>query len=353
MDTHDNLYTFTDRKAGLKAIVAMHRPRSGVAMGATRLYPYASEGEAIEDALRLSRAMTYKAACAGLPVGGGKAVIIADPAQKTEALLRSYGRFIQGLGGQFITGQDMNLSQADVAVMAEMTEHVTGVLDTGLNPAITTAQGVIAGMRAAVQARFGTRSLASVSVAVQGVGAVGGLVVELLRAEGAKVAVADLDAERAAAIADRYDARVAPPNQILTLDVDVVAPCGRGGILTPQSIPMIKAAIVAGAANNQLADPERDGLLALRRGIVYCPDFVINAGGLIEVYYQHFGYDRAIVEAKLAAIESTIGEVLAASREQAISAHDAAVQLGQQRLVEPAPAIPPRRAASIAAERAV
>ena len=274
---HENILRFSDEQAGLIAIVSIHRPLHGVAMGGTRLLPYGCEEDAVADALRLSEAMTLKAACAGLPVGGAKAVIIAAPAAKTEALLRSYARFIESLRGRFITGQDMNVTADDVRTMAQETRFIVGIGGASEGPAAMTARGVFAGLRGALRVRHGATSFAGVKVAIQGVGAVGARLAEFLVDQGAEVVVADLDQARAADVAARLGARVAPVALIHLEDVDIFAPCGRGGSISNQVIPLLKATIVGGAANNQLVDEAGGSFLLKRRGIAYCPDFVINA----------------------------------------------------------------------------
>lgn len=280
-DGHEQVCLFSDEATGLRAVVAIHSTARGAAVGGTRFKPYASDGEAIDDALRLSRAMSYKAALAGLPTGGGKAVIVGDPQRlKSRGLLLAYGRFIDRLGGIYATGEDVGMSMADVDVVGEATRFVGGTSDGSGDPSIHTAAGVIHGLEAAAMRRLGRDSFDGLRVAVQGLGAVGMGVAERLHAAGAELVIADVREDAVIQASTRFEAEVAPVDAIHAAQVDIFCPCALGGGVTEASAAEIKAAAVAGAANNQLASAEAGRRLA-ERGILYAPDYVVNAGGLI------------------------------------------------------------------------
>ncbi len=331
---HEKVLFCSDRESGLRAIVAIHSTRRGPALGATRLWPYPDEDAALADVLRLSRGMTLKAACAGLDVGGGKAVIIARPEDKSDGLFRAYGRFVESLAGSFVTGTDVNTTIADMEIVRRETRHVLnkpsasgGAGDTGH----ITALGVLCGMRAAVEQRLG-RDLAGVRVAVQGLGKVGENLCRLLAAAGAELHVADVRPEVAARVARTCAARVVAPDDLFGLEVDVVAPCALGAILNEATIPRLRCAVVAGGANNQLADETRDGLALHRRGITYVPDFVLNAGGLISVVDELVGGGRAGVLAQVHAIHATVAEILDEAARRDLSPVVAAVTIAESRI---------------------
>jgi leucine dehydrogenase len=329
---HSDVIHCHDPDTGLRAIIAIHDVRLGRAMGATRLYPYASDQAALDDALRLRRGMTHKAACAGIPVGGAKGVIIADPRQKTERLLRSYGRFVDRLGGRFITGQDVNLDLADVAILRAETPHVVGTSRRDGGPAPVTARGVVLGMSAAVGARRGTGSLKDIRVAVQGTGNVGREVCRLLAERGARLVVADVEPGRSAAVAAEHGAVQVGPEDIYEADVDVFAPCALGAVLSAQTIPRLRAEIVAGAANNQLAEEDADAVRLKNRGILYCPDFVINAGGLIHVYQEFLGYEEQVVSRKLLGIAASLRVIFQEAVAERTTTAAAARRLAERRV---------------------
>ena len=293
---HERVLVCSNPEVGLRAIIAVHSNVLGPGLGGVRMWPYASTEEALLDALRLSRGMTYKAAVAGVQLGGGKAVIIGDPKKdKSEVLFRAFGRAVESLGGRYITAEDVGTNARDMEWIATETRWVTGLpIDRGGSgdPSPVTARGVLSGIRAAAQKRWGSPSLAGRTVAVQGLGNVGGFLAGFLHHEGALVVGCDID--RAAVEAARDGNGVVPvePDAIYDVEADVFAPCALGAILNPQTIPRLKVGIVAGGANNQLAEPERDGAALEGRGILYAPDFVINAGGLINVYSEYVGYDR-------------------------------------------------------------
>jgi leucine dehydrogenase len=288
---HAQVLFCQDSDTALKAIIAIHDASFGRAMGATRLWPYASEQDALRDVLRLSQGMTYKAACAGIPVGGAKGVIIADPRQKTDTLLAAYARFVEGLNGQFITGQDVNLSLQDVQTMRQITPHIVGVAAETGGPVLMTAIGVVSGIQAAIQHRWGQSSLSGLKVAVQGVGNVGAQLCRLLHAQGAQLLVSDVNAANLKKMHQDYGAMIVDPQEIYHVEADVFAPCALGGVLNSHTIPLLKAPIIAGSANNQLADEDISSALIRQQNILYCPDYVINAGGLINVYHEFIGYN--------------------------------------------------------------
>ena len=303
-----------DQDSGLKAIIAVHDRTLGPAAGGCRMHPYASEAEALRDALRLSQGMTRKSALAGLPFGGGKAVIIGDPRQdKTERLLASMGDFVESLGGRYLTGEDSGIGVDDIRVMATRTAHVGGLqsgAEHGGDPSPTTAFGVYLAMRAAVGHRLGRDTMDGLRVAIQGLGQVGLHLAGLLTADGARVFGTDVQADLISrAVAKFGIAPVADPAEILATPADVFAPCALGAILNRTSIAGLKAAIVAGAANNQLATAG-DGDRLHQRGILYCPDFLINAGGIIDIHHQRLGSSRTRMRAHVQRIPDTLLEVI-------------------------------------------
>lgn len=281
---------------GLKAIIAIHDTTLGPALGGCRMYPYASEEEAVEDVLRLARGMTYKAAASGLNLGGGKAVIIGDPKKhKSEMLFRAFGKLVDSLGGRYITAEDVGTNVYDMEFISHETPYVTGVDITrggSGDPSPFTAFGVLQGQKASLQKVYGSTSLAGRSVAVQGIGHVGVHLVEFLLKEGATVFAADLDTERTEKLKERLPGvEIVSPDEVLFLDVDIVAPCAMGGVVDDDSIDKFRCKIIAGAANNQLRRSEH-GQQLKERGILYAPDYVINAGGLMNVYQEFEGYSR-------------------------------------------------------------
>lgn len=311
-DDHEQLVFGSDRASGLRAIIAVHDTTLGPGVGGCRMYPYAGDDAALDDVLRLSRMMTYKSALAGLPQGGGKSVIIGDPrTAKTPALLRAMGRFIDTLGGRYVAAEDSGTSVEDLRGMGAVTPHVTGIGATehGGDPSPNTAQGVFVAIRTALEHRSGRRDLAGLRVAVQGLGHVGYHLAGLLRAQGAQVLAADLNADTLQRAVAELGVEATPGENILFADVDVLAPCALGGVLNAETIPHLRAGIVAGAANNQLREPG-DGVRLLERGILYCPDFLINAGGIIDVYYQRSGLQRASLHAHIERIGERLQQVL-------------------------------------------
>ena len=284
-----------DKASGLRAIVALHSTALGPALGGCRMWPYANEAEALTDVLRLSQAMSYKHAVAKTPHGGGKSVILADPARdKSEALLRAFGRFIERLGGRYVVAEDVGTTADDMAVIRRETSAVAGISTAAGgsgDPSPVTAYGVFCGIKAAVRFRLGRDNLTGLKVAVQGVGHVGYALAKYLRDAGANLFVSDLDAAAVAAAASALGASPVGADEIYDLPADIFAPCALGATVNRRTIPRLKAAIVAGAANNQLAEPA-DGAALAARGILYAPDYVINAGGIINIACERGGYDR-------------------------------------------------------------
>ena len=328
---HEQVLFCHNPEQNLKAIIAIHDASLGSAMGATRLWPYASEAEALRDVLRLSRGMTYKAACANIPVGGGKAVIIADPKAKTSDLLRAYGRFVNSLNGRFVTGQDVNLCPSDVREICQETKYVVGVSEKSGGPALITAYGVLFGIKAAVE--FSSRKrLDELKVAIQGLGNVGSNLCKLLSEKGATLFVTDINSERRAEMKRLYGATVVEPDEIYGLDVDVFSPCALGATLNDSTIPLLKASIVAGSANNQLENEQLHSKLLKSKGILYCPDYVINAGGLINVYNEMIGYEEDKAFKQLNGIYDTLLEIFNIAQQQDITNFEAAQKLAEERI---------------------
>jgi len=313
-DEHEGVHLFTDPASGLHCVIAIHSTALGPAGGGVRFWHYANSGEAITDALRLSRGMSYKNAMAGLPMGGGKAVVLADANRtKSEAMLQAFGRAIQSLGGRYVTAEDVGMSDKDMVVISSETKFVTGLPvesgQAGGNPGPSTALGVYLGVKAAAARGLGAADMKGVRVAIQGVGSVGGGLAKLLAANGAELILADVDAARAQALAAELGGRAVAADEILAVEADIVSPNALGAILTEQSIAALKAKVIAGGANNQLATPE-DGRRVHERGILYAPDYVINAGGIINVCLEYFGEgNRAEVEARIHKIPERLNEV--------------------------------------------
>ena len=314
-DDHEGVHLFSDRESGLSAIIAIHSSALGPAAGGVRFWHYADHRAAITDALRLSRGMSYKNAMASLPLGGGKGVILApEPgATVTTAQLEAFGRAVESLGGRYVTAEDVGMSEERMKVVATRTRHVSGLPvaagGAGGDPGPVTARGVYLGVKAAAKRGLGADSMAGVRVAVQGVGSVGGGVARLLARDGARLVLADVDAARAKALAEELGAEAVAADAILTLETDILSPNALGAILTETSIPQLRAKVVAGGANNQLAT-RRDGHRLHERGILYAPDYVINAGGIINVGLEYLGQgNMAEVQARVDKIPERLIEV--------------------------------------------
>lgn len=325
-----------DRPSGLKAIIAIHDTTLGPALGGCRMWNYDTEEEAITDALRLARGMTYKAAAAGLNLGGGKSVIIADPKKdKTEALLRAFGRAVESLNGRYITAEDVGTAVSDMEYIRVETRYVTGLTKVkggSGDPSPVTAYGVYKGMKACANWVYETPSLRNRKVAVQGAGNVGYNLAKHLTEEGAQVWICDIDEGNAARARDDFGATVVSVDEIYDLDVDIFAPCALGGVINDETIPRLKAKIIAGAANNQLKDETRHGQQLHERGICYAPDFVINAGGLMNVYEELEGYNRERALQKVSQLYDAITNILAASQDGDIPTYKAANEVAEKRI---------------------
>lgn len=332
---HEKVAFWSDREVGLRAIIAIHDTTLGPALGGTRMWPYASEEKALMDVLRLSEGMTYKASVAGLDLGGGKAVIIGDPARdKSEALFRSYGRFVESLNGKYITAEDVGTRVDDMVYVSMETRHVTGLPAShggSGDPSPLTAFGVYKGMKACTRAVLGSESLGNLTIAIQGLGKVGYTLAEYLTGEGARVIASDINVQAATHARRDLGVEIVDPEKIYDVDCDVFAPCALGGIINDNTIPRLRSRIIAGSANNQLRD-ERHGYELQRRGILYAPDFVINAGGLISVAIELGAYGPSEARAKAAAIYGTISRIIACSNEENIPTHVAACRLARERI---------------------
>ncbi|HEY7137118.1 MAG TPA: Glu/Leu/Phe/Val dehydrogenase dimerization domain-containing protein [Acidimicrobiia bacterium] len=333
---HEQVVFVADRPSGLRAVIAVHSTALGPSLGGIRFWCYDSEADAVRDVLRLSEAMTLKAAAAGLHQGGGKAVVLVDDPDRprSEASLRAMGRAIDELGGRYIAAEDVGATQRDMDVIAQETPWVTGVDEAvggSGDPSPVTAYGVVHAMRAVCAEVFGTPDVADRRVVVQGAGHVGAHLVNMLREAGASVAVADANADRAVDVARRYGARAVDATLALTEPCDVLAPCALGGVIAAEVVDRLQCRAIVGAANNQLADPSVADALAAR-GIVYAPDFVVNAGGIINIAEEFVGYSRDRALARAAGIEQTTGRVLAAARERGVTPETAARDLARSRI---------------------
>ena len=335
---HEQVVFCHDSATGLKAIIAIHNTTLGPALGGTRMWNYESEEQALEDVLRLSRGMSFKAAISGLELGGGKAVIIGDARKdKSEALMRKFGEFVNSLGGKYITAEDVGMSTKDMEYVRMETKHVTGIPESmggSGDPSPVTAYGVYMGMKASAKYRWGSDSLVGKTVVVQGIGHVGENLVKHLTQEGATVIINDINEKKLAKISKQFGVKIVMGDAIYDLDMDIYAPCALGATLNPETIARLKCAIVSGAANNQLADENRDGKLLLEKGIVYAPDFLINAGGLINVYSEMNGYDRKDALKQTKEIYTTTLEILQKAESEGITTHSAALQIAKRRIAD-------------------
>ncbi|MGI2109218.1 Glu/Leu/Phe/Val dehydrogenase dimerization domain-containing protein [Shewanella frigidimarina] len=304
-DEHEQVVFCHDKQSGLKAIIAVHNTNLGPAVGGCRMWNYQSDDEALTDVLRLSRGMTYKNALAGLTMGGGKAVIIADPkTTDREALFLAFGRFVNSLGGKYYSAEDVGVSTSDIMIASRETEFVAGLEGKSGDPSPLTALGTYLGIKAAVKHQRGVDSLKGIKVSVQGVGHVGYYLCKHLHNAGAELIVTDIHQASLDRVATEFGATVVAPQDIYTQDVDVYAPCALGATLNDTTLPLLKATIVAGCANNQLAEV-RHGEKLKQMGILYAPDYVINAGGIINVSFEK-NYDAAASTAKVEQIYNTL-----------------------------------------------
>ena len=337
-DDYEQVVFCHDRRSGLRAIIAVHSTRLGPALGGTRFYPYPTESEGLEDVLRLAKAMTYKAAAAGLDLGGGKAVILGDPARdRTEALIRAYARHVDALGGRYLTAEDVGTTQDDMDLVRKETRFVTGVsqeLGGSGDPSEATAYGVLWAMKAVAQRLWGDMSLTGRHVAVAGVGKVGSALLTHLVAEKARITVADVTDAAVARAMSQTGAEAVPPEKIHAVDCDIYSPCAMGGALSMETIPELRCAAVVGSANNQLAGGVESARLLAEVGVLYAPDFVANAGGLINIAEELApgGYrpERAAVAVRR--IYDTVGSVLQAADDDGVTTAEAADRLAERRI---------------------
>ncbi len=335
-DNHEQVVFCNDKETGLKAIIGIHNTNLGPALGGTRMWNYKNEAEALQDVLRLSRGMSYKAAITGLKLGGGKAVIIGDAkTQKTDALMRKFGEFVHSLGGKYITAEDVGMETRDMDIVNDVTPYVTGISESrggAGNPSPVTAYGVFMGIKAASKYKFGTDNLSGKKILVQGIGHVGESIVEMAAKEGAKVIINDINKEQLERVSKKYGATIHHDLDIYGLDVDIYAPCALGATINDDTINRIKAQVIAGAANNQLQDEVKHGRLLKEKGIAYAPDFLINAGGIINVYAEIAKYDRSEIIKQTENIFNTTLEIFKLSDEKQISTHQAAFNIAQARI---------------------
>ncbi len=335
-DNHEQIVFCNDKDTGLKAIIGIHNTVLGPALGGTRMWNYSNEWEALNDVLRLSRGMTFKSAITGLNLGGGKAVIIGDAkTQKTPELMKRFGEFVHSLSGRYITAEDVGMETEDMDLVREVTPYVTGISESkggAGNPSPITAYGVFMGMKAAAQYKFGSDILEDKVVYVEGIGNVGEALVEHLVNEGANVTISDINRERLEMIRDKYDVKIYDGHDLYSEEMDIYAPCALGATINDNTIDKIKAQVIAGAANNQLADEDKHGLILQERNIVYAPDFLINAGGIINVYAELEDYGRQEIMRKTENIYNTTLEILDRAKANQITTNDAAMRIATERI---------------------
>jgi leucine dehydrogenase len=332
---HEQVLYCHDKETQLKAIVAIHDTTLGPALGGCRFWNYRDETEALIDVLRLSRGMTYKASVAGLRLGGGKAVIIGNPSRlKSEKFFRAFGAFVNSLNGRYITAEDVNITVEDMSNIAKETRYVSGLSGGSGDPSPLTALGVFYGIKASIEYKTRNSALRGLSVAVQGCGAVGRNLCKLLHEEGVRLIVSDLNRSSADFIAKEFGAKVVGVEEIHRVEADVFSPCALGGILNEKSIPELQAPIVAGAANNQLLDEQRDGIRLKEKGLLYAPDYVINAGGLINVAHELSGYSDELAKSDTKRIYQTTLKVFEIAQKNNITTNQASDELALKRINE-------------------
>lgn len=332
---HEQVVFCRNDAVGLRAIIAIHDTTLGPAIGGCRLYDYATEADALRDALRLARGMTYKAAVAGLDLGGGNAVILGDPSIKSEALFRAFGRHVQSLGGRFVTAEDMNTNVEDMNWIRRETKWVTGTdarhAGSG-DPSPVSAWGVFHGIRACLEVVYGSSEVAGRKVAIQGVGNVGFHLARYLHEAGARLVVADINTRNLKRALDKFGGEVVEGDDIFRADVDVFAPCAIGGIVNARTIGLIRAPIIAGGANNVLEDEEADSRLLAQKQITYAPDYVINAGGLMSVYSELRGWPNPKAMSDAESIFETVKRVLHKAQAEGVSTITASNRLAEERI---------------------
>lgn len=335
---HEQIVFCHDKDTGLKAIIGIHNTVLGPALGGTRMWKYANEWEAVNDVLRLSRGMTYKSAISGLNLGGGKAVIIGDAkTEKTPEMMVKFGQFIHSLSGKYITAEDVGTTTPDMDLIRDVTPHVTGISESrggSGNPSPVTAYGVYMGMKAAARHQFGSDSLSGKKVLVQGTGHVGETLIDYLTKEGALVQITDINEARLEEVASKYAAQIYRGEDIYSADVDIYAPCALGATVNDETIQKLKAKVIAGAANNQLANEVVHGRMLQEKGILYAPDFLINAGGIINVYGEIVGYGKEEALKRTENIYNTTLEIFNFAEANNITTQQAAMAIAQNRIDE-------------------
>ncbi|MGY3795072.1 Glu/Leu/Phe/Val family dehydrogenase [uncultured Aquimarina sp.] len=333
---HEQVVFCQDKDTGLKAIIGVHNTILGPALGGTRMYNYQTEWDALNDVLRLSRGMTYKAAITGLNLGGGKAVIIGDPKTvKTPALMRRFGEFVHTLGGKYYTAEDVGMETSDMDTVREVTPYVTGISEEkggAGNPSPVTAYGVYMGMKASAKFAYGTDNLEGKKILVQGIGHVGEELVRLTAEEGANVIIADINQERLEQVSAAYGVDIYRGQDLYAEEADIYAPCALGATINNDTIDKLKVKVIAGAANNQLATENIHGPLLQERGIVYAPDFLINAGGIINVYAEIEGYGREQIKSKTENIYNTTLDILNKAKATGMTTNAAAMSIAEERI---------------------
>lgn len=336
---HEQVLSCLDEASGYHGLIAIHNTALGPAVGGTRFWSYASEEDAITDVLRLARGMSYKNAFAGIPLGGGKSIIIGDNRRTDrEVVFRAHGRFVETLGGRYITAEDVGTSMSDMEYVRMETRHVAGLAGRSGDPSPVTAHGVFKAIQASAKFRWGADTLAGRTVAVQGCGNVGYYLAKELRRAGARLVATDTSQDRLKRVHEEFDAVVVPPVEIYGVEADIFAPCALGGIINDQTIPQLKVEIVAGAANNQLLET-RHGLALEDRGILYAPDYVANAGGIINGCIELLGWDRSYTLNRVREIYDKLLMVFETAKTEKITTREAADRLAERRLQAARPAV--------------
>ncbi|UNY98874.1 NAD-binding protein [Zhouia spongiae] len=335
-DNHEQVVFCHDKDTGLKAIIGIHNTVLGPALGGTRMWKYHNEWEALNDVLRLSRGMTFKSAISGLNLGGGKAVIIGDAkTEKTPELMKKFGEYVHSLGGKYITAEDVGMETSDMDLVHDVTPYVTGISESrggAGNPSPITAYGVYMGMKAAAKYQFGSDVLSGKKVLVQGIGHVGETLVEYLTKEDARVVIADINEERLNQVSAKYGAEIYKGDDLYKESADIYAPCALGATVNDETINKLQVKVIAGAANNQLANENTHGAMLKAKGIVYAPDFLINAGGIINVYAEIEKYGKDEIIRKTENIYNTTLEIFAKAELEKITTHQAALKMAQARI---------------------
>lgn len=330
---HEQVVFCNDKATGLKAIIAIHNTVLGPSLGGTRMWNYKSEEDALTDVLRLSRGMTYKSSISGLNLGGGKAVIIGDSHKdKSESLFRRFGQFVNNLNGKYITAEDVGVSPKEMTWVAKETKYVTGLPGTSGDPSPLTAYGVYMGMKASAKKAFGNDSLSNRKIAVQGAGHVGEFLIQHLVKENAEIFVTDIHEPTLKRIANEYKVNIVDIDEIYDLDADIYSPCALGATINDETLKRLKCKIIAGAANNQLKDEVRHGKALIEKGITYAPDYLINAGGVINCYSELVGYNKDHVMELTENIYNTTLNIFEKAENQNISTHLAANEIAEERI---------------------